>query len=423
MANIIEISNDTILKLVVRSGTDQDRQQIVLDVGELGYTTDHKRLFVGDAVTTGGVLVGNVFNGARTDVTAYTNNPQPGDFAFDTDTNTLYSFEGGNPSNINDWLRVGVIHSVADTTLSARDNLLTVGSLSAHNISRDAIGQSLGINDFGRITLAPSISTQNITISNQTRLTENISISGIDYTFPHSLSADGFLKTDLAGNLEWRSLNTLLCATSSSQITVGSGLSLLANGVPVTTTELITSSEITIDTIHSPAAMCVFKQNGAITRQVGVSAVNVDTLSQLLADGVTYNGYGLVDTGSLNENSDGTGAYRIKFDARYKVLGSDIDVDVKNGSNFASTTFDGTSGEQTLNFQNQTLDCGYYIIPDDGDPTTFDEVMFYVLAPVNSFVYTAATNEWVTSPVEATLTPGYDNSATRFKVSVYGNLA
>ena len=39
----IEILENTLLKLLVRRGTDYDRQQITLDSGELGYTTDTQR--------------------------------------------------------------------------------------------------------------------------------------------------------------------------------------------------------------------------------------------------------------------------------------------------------------------------------------------------------------------------------------------
>lgn len=46
--------NTTIIKLKVRRGTDVQRTAIVLEEGELGYTTDTKKLFIGDGVTPGG---------------------------------------------------------------------------------------------------------------------------------------------------------------------------------------------------------------------------------------------------------------------------------------------------------------------------------------------------------------------------------
>ena len=53
------MANITIVKLKVRRGTDNQRQDIVLDQGEVGYTLDSKRLFVGDGATYGGTAAGN----------------------------------------------------------------------------------------------------------------------------------------------------------------------------------------------------------------------------------------------------------------------------------------------------------------------------------------------------------------------------
>ena len=49
----------TIVKIKVRRGSDDQRKQLVLDQGELGYTIDTKRVFVGDGSVTGGKVVGN----------------------------------------------------------------------------------------------------------------------------------------------------------------------------------------------------------------------------------------------------------------------------------------------------------------------------------------------------------------------------
>jgi len=48
-----------VIKLKIRRGTDADRKLIKLDQGELGFTTDTQRVFVGNGVDTGGIVVGN----------------------------------------------------------------------------------------------------------------------------------------------------------------------------------------------------------------------------------------------------------------------------------------------------------------------------------------------------------------------------
>ena len=53
------MANITIVKLKVRRGSDAQRKSIVLDQGEVGYTLDTKRLYVGDGAKYGGNVVGN----------------------------------------------------------------------------------------------------------------------------------------------------------------------------------------------------------------------------------------------------------------------------------------------------------------------------------------------------------------------------
>ena len=53
------MANITIVKLKVRRGSDAQRQTIVLDQGEVGYTLDTRRLFIGDGSTYGGQSIAN----------------------------------------------------------------------------------------------------------------------------------------------------------------------------------------------------------------------------------------------------------------------------------------------------------------------------------------------------------------------------
>ncbi len=54
----------TIVKIKVRRGSDDQRKQLVLDQGELGYTIDTKRVFVGDGSVAGGSVIGTKNFGA-----------------------------------------------------------------------------------------------------------------------------------------------------------------------------------------------------------------------------------------------------------------------------------------------------------------------------------------------------------------------
>ena len=68
MPGVFEISDKTILKILVRRGLDSERQSVRLDEGELGYTIDTKRVFVGDGLGGGGNVVGNLYQGNFPDV-------------------------------------------------------------------------------------------------------------------------------------------------------------------------------------------------------------------------------------------------------------------------------------------------------------------------------------------------------------------
>lgn len=110
MAKKIEILENTLLKLLVRRGSDVDRKGVVLAQGELGYTADTERLFVGDGMTYGGNVVGNLVyrtGNIGTLVTSVT-----GDLAFDTSTNKLYQWANAG------WQSIGGKYTAGDNTIS-----------------------------------------------------------------------------------------------------------------------------------------------------------------------------------------------------------------------------------------------------------------------------------------------------------------
>ena len=79
----------SIVKIKVRRGTDSDRRRVILDEGELGFTTDTQRFFVGDGGTLGGINIANKFigTGLRTNY----GDSLLGDFVYDTSENALFA--------------------------------------------------------------------------------------------------------------------------------------------------------------------------------------------------------------------------------------------------------------------------------------------------------------------------------------------
>ena len=225
MSKKIEILENTLLKLLVRRGTDVDRQLITLDQGELGFTTDSKRLFVGDGSTPGGTITGNKFLGSVADHETIMEGAD-GDFAFNTVTNTLYSKNGSG------WDRIAVLFEAADGSIVVNDSegTLAVGTLSAKHLedATDITGNSIELVS-GQISLSSTqIKTNRVTPNSTSHLylPQNLNINAVDYQFPVGGlgAANSFLKADLAGNLSWASPEasaTLFFNSSAAAVPVG----------------------------------------------------------------------------------------------------------------------------------------------------------------------------------------------------------
>ena len=230
MANKIEIFENTLLKLLIRRGLDADRQNIVLTEGELGYTTDTKKLFIGDGQTQGGIVVGgNKFWGAVPSVTSLVG-VISGDVAFSTTNNKLYSYIGGGVANIANWTVVGGVYNSGDNTINISGiNNITVGTISAANITSDIIGNSLTLSNTNKITLSSQIAVNSVVPATGSTLTlpTSLSINNVTYNWPGAgLQTASYLKTDIAGNLSWSPVidiaTTTFVYSSAGTIPVGS---------------------------------------------------------------------------------------------------------------------------------------------------------------------------------------------------------
>ena len=211
----IEILENTLLKLLVRRGTDYDRQQITLDSGELGYTTDTKRLWIGDGTTAGGNLVGNKYKGKAADLTTLAP-VDIGDYAFDTDNNSFYICTEGTGSESTNWLKVASSNVAGNETITVNaSGGVTVGTISAGNVAADALGTGLTLDNTIRITLSSTIETDGIVqssteASDYFTLPSKLKINAINYTFPLGApEKDQFLRADASGALGWGNPNII----------------------------------------------------------------------------------------------------------------------------------------------------------------------------------------------------------------------
>ena len=92
-----------IVKLKARRGTNDQRLNVVLDEGEIGYTTDGKRLFVGDGATPGGIT--QTFKIHQPGTLFENTNGFTGDILYCS--NFLWQLTGSNPSLSASWAYIG----------------------------------------------------------------------------------------------------------------------------------------------------------------------------------------------------------------------------------------------------------------------------------------------------------------------------
>jgi len=134
----ISITNDTILKLLSRQGTNAERLNVLLNSGEFAFTTDTERLFIGNGADNGGVLTGNVFKGSNSDITTFSP-AEIGDLAYNSDTNVLYRLSTSEGSLLSDWEKIGGAGVTSDTTQALGgvqiDNLVRVTSVQWSTLS------------------------------------------------------------------------------------------------------------------------------------------------------------------------------------------------------------------------------------------------------------------------------------------------
>lgn len=111
------------MALQLRRGTDAERKLATFSVGEIIYTTDTKKVFVGDGTTVGGKFVGGLAEAGLRAVTTF----QGGQFV--TNYETEYTADGHLVMNSKDVLGIrdlAVTRSVT-SNLSPSNSLITLG--------------------------------------------------------------------------------------------------------------------------------------------------------------------------------------------------------------------------------------------------------------------------------------------------------
>lgn len=230
----MEILENSLIRLISRQGSDSDRKNVLLASGEFGYSTDLKKLYIGDGFTYGGNVVGNKFLGARADIT--TLSPAViGDLAFDTDKNKLYELAINDGHLLTDWKLIGGVYKSFDDKLSISDsNIIKMNLLSAYSLSNDLILSPMTLSA-GKISINPlsaySLSTD--VISSPITLTSGrLSLAPLSsYSLSNDIVSGSIIlnsgRLALSANIPYQSVST-------KTVTISSGLKGFIDNVDVT---------------------------------------------------------------------------------------------------------------------------------------------------------------------------------------------
>ena len=132
-----------IVKLQIRRGPDEQRKLVVLQQGELGYSTDYKRLWIGDGQTTGGTVIGNrAYPKDQNRISI--GSAVRGDIVYNN--NKLYQLASNEPSVEADWKFIGteVTPTIFQYNTSNRLDLVD-GGIRASKFSSSVVNNTSGL--------------------------------------------------------------------------------------------------------------------------------------------------------------------------------------------------------------------------------------------------------------------------------------
>jgi hypothetical protein len=228
--------NISISKIKVRRGSDDQRKQVILDQGELGYVVDTKRLFVGTGTLSGGAVVGSKTHPPLNNVSSLTSlNAQENDTC--SANGILYQLINTDYSIISNWQQISpVVDDVSieydvDSKLTIKSEGVQIGNINSNVINKGLYKDSSGISV--KLTDQFELSSNAITIKSEA-VTEN-EISSDAFYASGGISGGGIdkIKLNVGSAFQIDNTNTLqLCSIPGSLYDVdpsqvGNGLSLV----------------------------------------------------------------------------------------------------------------------------------------------------------------------------------------------------
>lgn len=181
------MSEIKIAKIKIRRGTDAQRTTVVFDQGEIVYSTNGQRLYVGDGVELGGKSVSSKTHAPVASVNSLTAvNAEKNDTCYANDT--LYQLTGTDASDMAQWKDIGGL--VLDDVTLEKDSVIQIkdGGVGINQLDTNAFyrgvqhdGTAVRINhsaEFDTTGDVLSLATNSVTESNITSSTFTGVLSG-----------------------------------------------------------------------------------------------------------------------------------------------------------------------------------------------------------------------------------------------------
>ena len=246
------------MSLRIRRGTDAQRQQITPDEGEIIFTTNTQKMYIGDGITQGGINIGQTLAGTGLVFDAISQTLQAtgsgsGGSGLTSVSADLNPALGGN-LNLNSHNITGTGNISTSGTLSVNGlgadlvlnnysitgtgNINTNGTLSVNGLGRNLVLSGYNITGTGNVNITGAMSAT--TISAGTGLGANLSLNNFDITGTGNINITGNL-TSIGGTLTTPYLSSNSSTPTTLGYTINTPLYIGTNAKPISL--LVSSSQ------------------------------------------------------------------------------------------------------------------------------------------------------------------------------------
>lgn len=335
------------MPLQIRRGTEADRaaQTVAFAAGELVYTTDSQKLYVGDGTTVGGIILSgfNAVNAKTAAAAMFTGGTSSGiTYSYDSNAqvmnstvsfpSTLSSNLGLNGNNITGTGNINITGTVTATSFS--------GSIGG-NLGSDIVLNSHNITGTGSISISGNVTATTFYGNLNGGLAADLAMNS------HNISGSGNLST--TGNVSANVISGSFSGTLGSNLTLNShditGTGNINNTGNISISGTITATnglgaDLSLNN-HNITGTGNINITGSINASSSITGGSVVTssLQASLGNDLTLNSHNIVGTGNISTN----GSLNLNTNTSFGIWTTQ-----SNGAILTLNAFRGTLGSPTV---------------------------------------------------------------------------